>query len=140
MLIKMYSLYLEEHPTDHVKEWLYRDIFLDDFNQSFCAPRSDTCGDCDKLACSLPNLDLNDEARDKIVRQKELHVRKSDRAYEYLKHDIKQAQKLSDIVTIAFDLQQTLPIPYLSHSQAFYLRQLRLYNECVHFCSNNKAY
>jgi len=46
----MHRLYLEKYEPEldegkkpHVKEWLYRKIFNEEFNYGFGYPRSDTC-------------------------------------------------------------------------------------------------
>ena len=40
---------------------------------------------------------------------------------------------------IAFDLEQNLPVPTLTHSSMFYLRQLWVYNFGIHVCSDQSA-
>ncbi|KAJ8889596.1 hypothetical protein PR048_009096 [Dryococelus australis] len=70
-----------------------------------------------------------------------MHVRKADSGYKHLNADIKKSKDTSaSLEVLTFDTQQTLSIPYPSHSQAFYQRQLWLYNECVHVCSTDNSY
>lgn len=138
-LSKMFRLYKEKHPEADVKEWLYRDIFIHEFNLGFGTPRSDTCVTCDKFCAMLVNPDLTDLEKQKLLTKKELHVRKADKGYEELRNDIKKSGGKKK-ETITFDLQQTLPTPHLSQSQAFYKRQLWVYNECVHIGSTGEAF
>ena len=42
------------------------------------------------------------------------------------------AQNNSSVTYITFDLEKTLPLPKLSVGEAFYLRQLWLYNSGIH--------
>ena len=44
----------------------------------------------------------------------------------------------TDLV-ITFDLQQNLPVPTLTHSSMFYLRQLWVYNFGIHECGTGSA-
>ncbi|KAJ8869010.1 hypothetical protein PR048_030556 [Dryococelus australis] len=136
----MYNL----HETDveyPVKMWLYRDICVQDFNLNFGPPRTDSCLTCYRLAAQLSNLDLQDVQRSKLLTQKEMHVRKADSSHKHLNADVKKSKDTSaSLEVLTFDMQQTLLIPYLSHSQAFYQRQLWVYNECGHVCSTDDSY
>nr|CAH7735094.1 unnamed protein product [Callosobruchus chinensis] len=40
----------------------------------------------------------------------------------------------------SFDLQQALPVPYLTTGPAFYLRKAWVYNLGIHDCVNDKGY
>ena len=59
-----------------------------------------------------------------------------------MNHDRTLAAEDDDIAYITFDMQKTLPLPKLSTSIAFYLRQLWLYNLGIHLVtkSDNRAY
>ena len=54
---RMYGLYLQKYEPQvsetvakpHVKQWLYRKIFNEEFNLSFGYPCSDTCEKCDQM-------------------------------------------------------------------------------------------
>lgn len=66
------------------------------------------------------------------------HKLRADAAFIAQKTDreLAEAQKLC---CITFDLQQTLPLPKLSTSKAFYLRQIWLYNMGVHMVSGDRS-
>ena len=44
------------------------------------------------------------------------------------------------MLRFSFDLEKTLPIPYINTSVAYYKRKLWLYNLGINTCHNNKAY
>jgi len=112
----MYDEYILFCQERQIKPYLYRYIFTTHFNLGFGSPRSDTCSICDNL-----DVSTNDG----------LHKQRAERAFEVQKQDKKLAAELK-LAYITFDLQQTLPLPKLSISKAFYLRQIWLYNFGIH--------
>lgn len=123
-IAKMHKLYLEKCAQDNVarnfyiKECTYRNVFVSEFNLSFGYPKSDTCSTCDAG-------DSNDE-----------HIANYQEAYNALKADREKAKSLENLAYMTMDLQQTMPLPRLSTSKAFYLRQLWMYNFGTHFTTN----
>jgi hypothetical protein len=67
----------------------------------------------------------------------ELHKRKAERAYQQLKEDTALSKSTSDVDTITFDLQQSLPTPVLTTNIVFYKRQLWTYNLGIHDCKTS---
>ena len=100
----------------------YRSIFACDFNLGFGTPRSDICSRCELIT-------ETEELR--------THKQMADRAFEQQRLDRADARS-GRCVYITFDLEKTLPLPKLSVSEAFYLRQLWLYNTGVHVVCNNQ--
>ncbi|CAG9832345.1 unnamed protein product [Diabrotica balteata] len=120
---KMYELYknqCSEQNLQFVKNSRYRQIFVSEFNFGFGSPKSDTCKVCDSKN--------NDE-----------HVRRYKAAFEEQKKDRNLANE-GTIVYINFDMQKTLPLPKLSTSVAFYLRQVWLYNLGIHCVSKGDSF
>ena len=120
---KMYDEYVtfcHGNNTKPVSLNSYRMIFNNYFNLGFGSPRSDTCSVCDTLA------DYDE------------HKKKADVAFQAQKTD-RQLAEAGHVHYITFDLQQTLPLPKLSTSKAFYLRQVWLYNLGVHLISANTS-
>lgn len=119
-ITKMYELYIEkckEQGLDDkyfVKLSMYRHVFETKFNLSFGHPKSDTCSTCDSGEGTTE------------------HKMNYTTAFESQKAD--RQKPLSDNSTcyVTMDLQQTMPLPKLSTSKAFYLRQMWLYNFGVH--------
>jgi hypothetical protein len=119
----MYRLYKEwcaETKKKPTSERMYRYIFNNFFNLGFGSPKSDTCAVCDLGA---------DEA----------HKRQADKAFEIQRQDKKIAETTSDTFFITFDLQKTLPLPKLTTSVAFYLRQIWLYNLGIHLTCQQRS-
>lgn len=122
---KMHALYLlqckETNQQDEylVKESTYRNIFNDEFNLSFLQPRSDTCSTCD-------SGNKNEE-----------HVENFTAAFNLLKYDREYAKTSENTAFITIDLQQTMPLPKLTTSKSFYLRQLWFYNFGLNIIQKN---
>lgn len=122
---KMHSLYLElctsenKPPEFRVKECYYRSVFVNEFNLSFSKPRSDTCSTCD---AGISN---------------EEHVENYHSAFDSMKIDRETARTSNNVAYITIDLQQTQPLPKLTTSKAFYLRQLWFYNFGIHIIAGD---
>lgn len=107
-----------------VKRTMFTQIFLKDFNIGFSSPSSDTCCTCTLLRNSLKNeTDTNKRAQ--IMVQKRIHKLRANAFYTHLKKDVPNSK------TLCFDLQQVLPLPKTPIQEAFYCRQVSLYNFCV---------
>ena len=142
-IAEMHRLYLTKHKPEAgdkpvVKEWLYRKIFNEQFNLGFGYPRSNTCQTCDGLRIAI------EAASDQTTRQElnlELadHQLKASLGYQHLREDTQLAHSDSNVHVITFDLQQNLPVPTLTHSAMFYLRQLWVYNFGIHECSGGNG-
>ena len=52
------------------------------------------------------------------------HHEKASQGYQSLHTDTKLAKDNPETLVISFDLEQNLPVPTLTHSSMFYLRQL----------------
>ncbi|GBM66086.1 hypothetical protein AVEN_169758-1 [Araneus ventricosus] len=126
-LKKMYDLYLSEVNANNqpekfkISESTYRNIFSSQFNLSFGHPRSDTCGTCEKGEVD------------------EIHVANYHQTFEMQKFDRELPKQKSDVAYLTVDLQQTMPLPKLSVSKAFYLRQMWFYNIGVHIVTESQV-
>lgn len=119
-----------------VKEKMYYHVFSTNFNLHFKPPLKDTCQVRDGFKNKL--LVANEDERKKIETEKELHLRKAQKARETLKED--QGLCSDDYYVLTFDLQKALAFPKLSTSVAYYKRKLYVYDFGVHVLNNNKAY
>jgi len=118
---RMYSLYKSwciEKNYEPVSARSYREVFNTQFNLGFGVPKSDTCTQCD--------LGVSSE-----------HKAAAEEAFAVQKQDKEMAKSTDSVYYITFDLQKTLPLPKLSTSIAFYLRQLWLYNLGIYLESKN---
>ena len=141
-LCKMYKLYEEQCKNDGiqpVKVWAYRQIFNSSFNLYFHQPDKDTCKKCDKFKAELSSPSCTGDNKRVLECQHELHLRKAEKARSCLKADSENpVNQLSDsepVVkrdVITFDLQKVMPIPSLSTNEAYYCRQLSVYNLGIH--------
>ena len=144
-IARMHRLYLEQYEPNLdkgekplVKEWLYRKIFNEEFNFGFGFPRSDTCEQCDSLKISIDSA-KTDEDREQLQTELANHHNKASQGYQSLRTDTTNSKDDADSIVLTFDLQQTLPVPTLTHGAMFYLRQLWVYNFGIHNCSSGSA-
>lgn len=100
-----------------VKKSYYTYIFNNNFNLGFGNPKSDTCARCT----------LGEDAD---------HLSNAQIAVQMMKADRSKAMSSTSSHFITFDLQKTMPLPKLSVSVAFYLRNLWLYNFGVHLVNS----
>lgn len=118
---KMHELYLrniaEYNLADHLKVKLsfYRKVFDTKFNLSFGQPKSDTCSICDSGVANSAE-----------------HKERWENAFEVQKIDRQIPTTDKSICYMTMDLQKTMPLPKLSTSKAFYLRQMWLYIFGIH--------
>ena len=105
-----------------VSRAMYGKIFDTDFNLGFGSPRTDTCSRCDMLQ-SPEDL--------------QMHKQKAESAFQQQRIDRADARS-GHCAFISFDMEKTLPLPKLSVGEAFYLRQLWLYNAGIHLISEHR--
>jgi len=75
------------------------------------------------------------------IKEKELHLRKAEKAKTMMYNNIKDAQEPnSDMLVLCMDLEKVLFVPTLTHSQMYYSRQLSVYNLCLHVGDTRKSY
>lgn len=124
---QMHQLYIDrckskELPQHYfIKYSVYANIFSTKFNLSFGQPRSDTCAKCD------------------AKEDDEEHKANYRKAFEQQKIDRARAKCNGKVLYLTFDLQQVMPLPKLTVSRAFYLRQLAFYNCGIHSIAANGA-
>jgi len=130
----MYRLYVEqckESGLQTVSEWVYRNC---DFNLAFHSPSSDTCKKCDMYAVQK---NMGNEVG---VRQEwDYHLALAERTRAMLNSERDMAKGKPGMV-FAFDLQKTKALPYLSTSEAYYKRQLSIYNLGIHDCGTGEGF
>ena len=138
---KMYELYADKckiMKQDPVKYWCYREIFNTKFNLSFHQPRKDTCKRCDiykvQVDCERDQTKLL-----QIKSEHELHLRKAENVRSCINGHNEIGLTKPDHDAFTFDLQKVFSVPYLSANEAYYCRQLSVYNLGVHSLSTQQA-
>lgn len=148
----MHQLYLKKY-ENHCYELLQRGernkplitydfyfrYFKENFNYSFGRSRTDTCKKCDLLDNKFKST-LDKQERNAIKAEKDVHLKKSEWFYKELKQRTEEAEKYKEIEVLCFDFQQNLPLPKVPSTDAFYLRQLWMYNFCIHSAKNKSSH
>lgn len=137
---KMYRLYREwldqvDENEEPVKLSYYRKV-LRGFRLGFKPPSTDTCSQCDHIEVSKKKA-KDEEERTRIQKEWEEHMELARKGLATLSHlkDDNDPQ----VRCICLHLQQTLPVPCLSTSVAYYKRKLWLYNLCIHDLKTNES-
>lgn len=81
---KMYQLYKThciENNYNMLSEFMYRKIFVEDFNLAFKKPSNDTCQLCDKLETIIKCSAVNEDVQD-AIKEKDEHLKMADMAYQ----------------------------------------------------------
>ncbi|XP_063239520.1 uncharacterized protein LOC134540614 [Bacillus rossius redtenbacheri] len=140
----MYQMYLEKYEVDvhhRLKEgqkikptvtydYYYR-YFRNNFNYSFGRPRTDMCKTCDILENQI-NGATSIEEKKRLETEKMVHITKADMFYTSTKGKIHEAENNEFTDTLCFDYQQNMPLPKVPSSDAFYCRQVWMYNFCIY--------
>ncbi|XP_050531002.1 uncharacterized protein LOC126899821 [Daktulosphaira vitifoliae] len=135
-IAKLYRMYLEKYEPDvwavlnsendeQVKPKLkynyFNNYFNTNFNILFAYPRSDTCQTCDNLKKMIDN-EHNEEEKGNLEVEKQIHLRKAEVFYTYLKQLSAEAKQNDSIDVLSFDFQQNMPLPHIPSGDVFYKR------------------
>lgn len=96
-------------------------IFQSRFNIGFGQPQTDKCSFCEDCRNQIKASKSPGEKAEFMAKHT-LHKRRAKKFYELLKLES------DDSITVAFDMQQNQPLPMVRVSEAFYARQIWLYN------------
>lgn len=119
----MHQLYLKKYENhnyellqqgENVKPLITYDYFFryfkENFNYSFGRSRTDTCKKCDLLDNKLKST-LDEEEKNALKAEKEVHLKKSEWFYRSLREHTKEAQENEEVEVLCFDFQQNSPLP-----------------------------
>lgn len=134
----MYMLYKEEN-QNCVSISTYRKIFLTEFNIKTKSPKKDTCNKCDTFVAKSQSTNSNEEIR-LLKLEHDAHLLEAECARKQMEADLTEASENTELETLTFDMEKTLPLPRLSTNIIFYKRQLWLYNCGIHTGKNNNAF
>lgn len=101
----------------------YHQIFVTKFNLGFGNPRSDVCSFCELKGTEInrPGVERNEQI--KLETELRVHKLRAKKFYELLNQ-----KEDEGIIKVCFDMQQNQPLPKLSISDVYYMRQIWLYN------------
>jgi len=131
ILYNLYKEYCVEKNTVPVSIDIYRRTFNNDFNLHFHAPRTDTCGKCDTYNIKK-NITTDEGELRTLDVEHELHLRKAELARTSMKDDAKISKDDPSVYSFTFDLEKALAFPKLTTTQAYYKRNMYVYNLGCH--------
>ena len=99
-------------------------MFITEYNLSFGNPRSDICAICESRKMEIAST-TDKTKKTELITLHRFHIMQAARFYSLLNHNDQPELKT---ITVAFDIQQNLPLPKTSISEAFYARQAWHYN------------
>ena len=111
------------------KEYLYREIFNNEFNCEFHVPKKDRCDTCEAMKKNESPTDEKKRAHAEHLRGKEETTTESAR-------DRNDKNKF----TVCFDLQNVFALPSAEVSNFFYRRKLNVYHMTAHCSADKKGY
>lgn len=132
-LQKLYSSYVEKCKTTNkepVKISYYRNIF-NTYNLHFYTPKKDTCKTCDIFQIEIQNEPDLEKCLQIKSKQKEHHVL-AETARSLMNSYKDKVLRDGSSCLITFDLQRTLPTPFIQTGEVYYLRQLHTLNFGTH--------
>jgi hypothetical protein len=124
-IVKLYKMWVAERREQNApiaKKTTFDNVFYERFNLGFGQPKTDVCATCKKL--SAAETTGSEEEQEAAKARMTLHTLQWKKFYKVLD----QARRSCNTLAVSFDLQQCMPLPRTNVTQAFYKRQLWLYN------------
>ena len=100
---------------------LYYSVFSKDFDLGFGHPATDACSDCAKYKLKITDPNLTQTEKKMETASFILHRRRARVFYDLL------GRVAEDHVTVCFDMMQNMVLPKTPIGQAYYSRQLYMY-------------
>lgn len=133
----MYNLYKTECAAP-VSLSFYKHIFYTEFNITRKTLKKDTCNKCDTYVSQLSTATgVEHQSLEENYKQ---HLEAAEIARQKMNSDFKRAKDDTNIETLSFDLEKTLPMPRIPTNIIFYKRQLWLYNLGIHTGKKNQGH
>jgi hypothetical protein len=120
---RMWRLFKRDNDNIACNFSLYYKIFRSEFNLGFGNPRSDICGICEKLRLKIK---LCQDPAEKVTLMTDFNLHKRRAKYFYTLLNRVDYEEPS--ITVAFDMQQNQPLPKVAVGEAFYARQIWVFN------------
>ncbi|XP_045504864.1 uncharacterized protein LOC123701432 [Colias croceus] len=122
---KLLRYYNSSVPANlRVSRSMFYDIFYKDFNIGFSCPSSDACNVCTLWSYKIKN-ECDPAKKQILMVEKRVHKLRANAFYQYMKDEVEGS------ISFCFDLQQVQPLPRTPIQDAFYSRQVSLYNFCI---------
>lgn len=102
----------------------FYNIFVRHFNLGFGNPAKDVCSLCTRLKNTIKST-KDTALKVKSITELRIHTLRAKQFHIFLKESPENS------FTVCFDLQQVHALPKMNIGEAFYLRQLALYNFCI---------
>lgn len=123
-IAKLHKMFNEQaSPESCVSYFMFRKIFIGEFNIGFSSPASDICSKCNRLKQQY-NIETNEEKKMQLLLEYRVHRKRASAFYSLAKETPERS------ITFCFDLQQVQPLPRTPIGDAFYAHQISLYAFC----------
>lgn len=149
---KLYGMFNDSHPENHVSYDTFRAEFNNNFNISFGYPRKDTCSTCDAFRVQKASLtggvnsvsnfaEKSEENKNlaKLEVDHNLHLKKAETFYSLKRFFRKKSLKSNTIEAIVMDFQKNLHTPNITTNDVYYRRQLNFYSFNIHVLSTSES-
>lgn len=138
-IVKMHDMFATKHPDLGITYSFYRAYFVDNFNYRFGRPQIDVCSKCEELTAKLKSPHICESAKRDAQREYDVHQRRSKGFYRCLQEVAQRCTKDNNVVGLAFDYMQNLPLPNIPVQEVFYMRQLWVNVFCIHNLKTNNC-
>ncbi|KAJ9600387.1 hypothetical protein L9F63_009315 [Diploptera punctata] len=130
----MHGLFIKKHPDlkGVIKYEYYLKHFNDNYGYRFGRPQVDVCSTCEDLNTKIKSSTLNDVAKRAAVAELLVHKRRAKKFYSKMENVKNICKERNDVMAIAFDFMQNMPLPFIPVQEMFYLRKLWYYVFNIH--------
>lgn len=129
---KICRMFNEVHPDQTVKNCFFRELFTTKFNLGFGSPQTDVCSRCVELAERIKRCG-DPEERQTLLTEQRVHKLRANAFFELMR------EERPDLLCLSYDCQKNLVLPKIPDQQAYYKRQLYLYNFTIVLGSSNSS-
>lgn len=124
----MYDLYREsENPSVSFSVYYSR---VKQSGRKFKKASFSTCSKCDRLRLEI-DATTDEEKKKSLLAERERHHRKAEQAYKTKRKMKAEAERDPTMRVLVYDMEKCLPCPFLKNKNAFYMRQLNIFNITV---------
>jgi hypothetical protein len=136
---KLYNIFIDINPGTKVSLQIFRK-HVKKYNVGFYVPKKDTCAKCDNHKAEIENPSKTEDEKEEIRFIAHEHKQNATEARSKLQAATSLAKSHDNTLTFTFDLQKTLPMPYIPTSVAYYKRQMSFLNFGINTRQNNQGH